>query len=71
MRQKALSKREKEYNAMDLDKETFTYLLKNRLASTDINLVKLDVLQFINNPKELDIWSNDYFLQLAERIRLY
>lgn len=56
---------------MDLDKETFTYLLKNRLASTDINLVKLDVLQFINNPKELDIWSNDYFLQLAERIRLY
>jgi hypothetical protein len=56
---------------MYLNKETFTSLLKDRLASTDINLVKLDVLPFINNPKELDIWSNDYFLQLAERIRLY
>ena len=56
---------------MYLNKETFTSLLKDRLASTDINLVKLDVLPFINNPKELDIWSNDYFLQLAERIKLY
>ena len=24
--------------------------------------------RFIDNPKELDIWSNDYFLQLSDMI---
>jgi hypothetical protein len=27
--------------------------------------VKEDVMPFVRNPKELDIWSNDYFVQLA------
>ena len=27
--------------------------------------VKEDVLPFVRNPKELDIWSNDDFVQLA------
>src|SRR5690554_6065045 len=61
--------RTKEFNGMDMDKETFTSILKERLASTDINLVKRDVLPFIQNSKDLDIWSNDYFLQLADRIK--
>lgn len=29
----------------------------------------MDVMDFIDNPYELDIWSNDYFLQLADRIK--
>ena len=32
-------------------------------------IFKEDVLGFIDNPHELDIWSNDYFLQLADRIK--
>lgn len=24
---------------------------------------------FVKNPKELDIWSNDYFVQLVDMIR--
>jgi hypothetical protein len=40
-----------------------------RLATADINQVKADVLPFIRNPKEMGIWSNDYFLQLAQMIR--
>ena len=32
--------------------------------------VKDDVLPFVRNPKELDIWSNDYFVQLAEMVRI-
>jgi len=44
-------------------------MLKDRLSSTDINMVKRDVFPFIQNSKELDIWSNDYFLQLADRIK--
>lgn len=43
--------------------------LKERLASANINQVKSDVLPFIRNPKELDIWSNDYFIQLADMMR--
>ena len=29
---------------------------------------ELDVMPYIKNPQELTIWSNEYFLQLAERI---
>lgn len=61
--------RTKEFNGMDMDKEFFTNLLKERLSSTDINMVKRDVLPFIQNPQELDIWSNEYFFQLADRIK--
>lgn len=42
--------------------------LKKRLSSTNINQVKDDVLPFVRNPKELGIWSNDYFVQLAGMI---
>lgn len=42
--------------------------LAERLSSADINQVKADVLPFIRNSKELEIWSNDYFLQLANML---
>lgn len=61
--------RTKEFNGLEIDKETFASMLKERLSSTDIKMVKRDVNPFLQNPKELDIWSNDYFLQLAEKIR--
>ena len=44
-------------------------MLNHRLATTDINQVKADVLPYVHNPHELDIWSNDYFVQLAQRMR--
>jgi len=43
--------------------------LKDRLASADINQVKNDALPFVRNPNELDIWSNDYFVQLADMVK--
>jgi predicted nucleotidyltransferase component of viral defense system len=64
-----LQARIKEFNGKTVDKDTFMQHLRERLASTNIDLVKTDVLDFISNPHELDIWSNAYFLQLAERIR--
>jgi len=54
-----------DFNDQDLTKVDFLKILTQRLATTDINLVKNDVLPFIKNPAELDIWSNDYFVQLA------
>ena len=64
-----LSERALQFNQEELDKETFLQKLNERLATADINQVKADVLPFMRNPKELDIWSNDYFLQLAKMIR--
>ena len=32
-------------------------------------MVKADVSPFIKDTMELDIWSNDYFLQLADMIK--
>ena len=64
-----LCERALQFNQEELDKETFLQKLNERLATADINQVKADVLPFVRNPKELDIWSNDYFLQLAKMIR--
>lgn len=64
-----LHERALQFNGADIDKDSFIKQLKERLATSDINQVKADVFPFIKNPKELDIWSNDYFLQLADKIR--
>lgn len=64
-----LQKRIKEFNGLDITKEEFLDSLKERLASTDMSMVKQDVLRFLRtDPHMLDIWSNDYFLQLADMI---
>ena len=64
-----LSERILQFNGKSVSRDEFMDLLRQRLASTDINMVKADVAPFIRHPKELDIWSNDYFFQLANMIR--
>lgn len=63
-----LQERIREFNGIEIDKEEFIKLLKERLASTDIKMVKQDVVPFVKTSESLEIWSNDYFLQLAERV---
>ena len=65
-----LAERCKQFNNEDITPEQFKDKLKERLRTTDIKQVKDDVLPFVRNPKELDIWSNDYFVQLAEMVRI-
>lgn len=64
-----LQERVRQFNHEKVRKEAFLDKLKERLATSDINQVKTDVMPFLRNPKELDIWSNDYFLQLAQMIK--
>lgn len=59
-----LQERIREFNGCAKTKEEFLDDLRKRLATSDIKQVKSDVLPFVKNPKELDIWSNDYFLQV-------
>lgn len=64
-----LAERAREFNGEELDKASFLMKLKERLATADISQVKSDVLPFIRNPRELDLWSNDFFLQVADLMK--
>ena len=63
-----LAERILQFNGKLITKNEFMDLLRQRLTRTNINMVKADVLPFIRQPEELDIWSNEYFLQLANMI---
>ena len=64
-----LAERCKQFNGEDITLESFKEKLVERLSTANIKQVKEDVLPFVRNPKELDIWSNDYFVQLAEMVK--
>lgn len=63
-----LQERAREFNGIELTKDEFIRMLKKRLKKADIKQVKDDVMPFIENIHELDIWSNEYFLQLVDMI---
>ena len=52
-----LAERVRQFNNEEIGREAFMAQLKDRLASANIN------------PKELDIWSNDYFVKLADMMK--
>jgi len=52
-----------------MTQDDFKTLLKEKISKTDIKMVQNDVRPFIKNADELNIWSADYFLQLADMIR--
>lgn len=64
-----LAERIREFNGLELSQSEFLDKLKERLSTTDIDMVKRDVEPFLHNKKELDIWSNDYFVQLADMVK--
>lgn len=66
---KHLQDRIHEFSGETVTKDEFMQKLREKLSTTGIDSVKQDVRGFIDNPQELDIWSNDYFLQLADMIR--
>ena len=65
-----LAERCKQFNNEEITPELFKEKLKERLSTADIKQVKEDVLPFVRNPKELDIWSNDYFVLLADMVKM-
>lgn len=65
-----LHERIRQFDGRDISLEAFKAALNERLGGTDIQKVKEDVLPFLNNPRELDIWTNDYFLLLAQKMKI-
>lgn len=66
---KHLAERIRAFNGEEIDLDSFMGKLKERLATADIDQVRSDVLPFIRNPRELDLWSNDFFLQVADMVK--
>ena len=66
---KHLQERIKEFNGCEKTQEEFITDLEQRLSSADIKQVKADVMPFLKNTREMSIWSNEYFLQLAKMIK--
>jgi len=57
------------HNTPDFSIHVFKEILNQKINSTDFDMVKKDVRPFIKNPELLDIWSSEYFAQIAEMIQ--
>lgn len=64
-----LQERIREFSGEEMSRDMFMEKLKERLATADMKSVLEDVTRFVRNPNEMKIWSNDYFLELAKKIR--
>ena len=57
-------------NEWDFTFDVFQQKMKERIEKTNIEEVKNEVRPFLKNPKEMEIWTTDYFLQLVDRIKV-
>ena len=57
-------------NEKDFTPDIFKKMLRKRIEKTNIEAVKNDVRPFLKNPQEMEIWSTEYFLQLANIIKI-
>ena len=66
-----LQARIREFSDQDVSREEFMEQLRSKLSTANIENVKQDVIPYIssNQYRELEIWSNDYFLQLADLLK--
>ncbi len=53
-----------------LSKEMLMEMLKNKIETLDIEMVKVDIRRFIKDSSVLDIWSRDYFSELVKMIKI-
>ncbi|MEG0334367.1 MAG: nucleotidyl transferase AbiEii/AbiGii toxin family protein, partial [Akkermansia sp.] len=53
-----------------LTPDRFRTILKDKIKETDLRQVKNDVMPFIKEQNKLNIWSTEYFLHLADMVKL-
>jgi len=64
MRQSGHWKKEKALSA-----ESFETLMQNAIDRLDVNQARREVEPFVSNPDSLEIWSRDFFRDVASRIQ--
>ena len=52
-----------------MNSEKFKALLANAVNHLDVDQARKEVEPFIKNPENLSIWSRDFFLDVASRIK--
>ncbi len=52
-----------------MSRKEFTQLVINKIDQVSIKEIKEEIVRFIPDDKPLDIWSREYFKELAKRIR--
>jgi Nucleotidyl transferase AbiEii toxin, Type IV TA system len=48
--------------------QEFSKLLNERIASLNVDAARSDIQPFLRRPNEVDIWSTDFFFQVAGKI---
>jgi len=56
--------------SLPLTEITLRELLEKRIQEVDLELAKKDVIRFIRNPKDVDVWTKDYFRYLIRKLRV-
>jgi predicted nucleotidyltransferase component of viral defense system len=51
-----------------LTQEVFIQILKEKIANLHLSNAKEDIRRFIQNPRDLDGWSTEFFMSLASQI---
>jgi len=59
-----------DWSETSITKNQLLELLHAKINSTKIENAKEDVIRFVQNPNELDIWSKDYFNMLVENLKV-
>ncbi|HMR87066.1 MAG TPA: nucleotidyl transferase AbiEii/AbiGii toxin family protein [Saprospiraceae bacterium] len=54
----------------NLTADAFKELLIKKIENLDIEKAVIDIASFIQNPKDLDIWSKQYFLDLVKMMKV-
>ena len=67
-----LQERIKTFSGKDVSLDEFMTQLRKKISDTNIDQVKQDVIPYIDpsHLDALDIWSNDYFLQLVDMMKM-
>lgn len=53
-----------------LQREDIIKLLQNKIAQVDFKQAKQDVMPFLKNPQSIEIWSKEFFSELAEKVQI-
>lgn len=56
-------------STVQLTREYFLQLLKEKILDLDIDKAQYDIQPFIRDIAQISSWSKDYFLEFAEKIK--
>lgn len=57
-------------NPEPLDQKIFRQILTTKIATLNVDQARQEVAPFVTDPRMLDVWSRDFFMAVAERIKL-